>query len=74
MKPSTIPHRGMLADNVLKLRGRSVFEMIADPSLLGRDTNGNLQPVFHYEDCDVILGYWEGGFRVKEVVLLREVD
>ena len=66
-KAATIPHIGTLADNVLKLRGRSVEFVIAPPTELDRDGQGYVV-AWHYEDCDVILHYRQNAYRVREVV------
>ena len=57
---------GMKADEVLKMRGRSDRDAVADPSLEGRDKQG-LIIVWHYFDCDVVLQWRNGCVRVKEV-------
>lgn len=71
MKGATVPHRGMLADNVLKLRGRDALSMVGNPSMVGKDANGYIVG-WHYGDCDVLLAYWNGAYRVREVVKVVE--
>lgn len=66
MKPATIIRKGMSADNVLKLRGRSAEWQTVPPTMEGKDDNGFIVG-WHYLDCDVILSRWNGCYRVKEV-------
>lgn len=72
MKAATIPHIGATGDTVLKMRGRSAEFAVAPPTLLGEDNEGFLI-AWHYEDCDVILHRRKGGYRVKEVQLVKQV-
>lgn len=52
---------GMLADNLLKLHGRDAEYATMAPTAEGEDA------VWHYTDCEVLLRYWDGAWRVKEV-------
>ena len=66
MKPATIIRQGMMADEVLKLRGRSAEFAVTEPSLEGKDDEGFVV-AWHYIDCDVVLHRRNGCYRVKEV-------
>ena len=66
MRAASTVRAGMRADEILKMRGRSDRDAVADPSLEGRDEHG-LIIVWHYADCDVVLQWNNGCIRVKEV-------
>ena len=70
MRIATTVHTGLRADEVLKMRGRSVEFAVQRPTMEGRDENGFII-AWHYEDCDVVLHWYNGCYRVKEV---REND
>ena len=60
--------RGMPADEVLKMRGRSADHAIASPKVISEDP---LVVSWHYPDCDLILRRWNGRYRVAEVLWSR---
>lgn len=64
-KPASEIRVGMLADDVLKMRGRSVGYAVAAPEWIvqGRSVR------WHYADCSVVLERdgEDGPYRVKEI-------
>jgi len=65
---------GLLADEVLKLRGREAEHSIAAPTILEIDGQGHIaKAVWYYADCDVVLEHDGQAFRVHEVKSTGEV-
>ncbi len=62
------PHIGMKADEVLKMKGRSVDDAVRDPTPLFDPTGEILQVTWHYADCDVVLAHDGKCYRVRELV------
>lgn len=66
-KPPAIPHVGLPADELLKMRGRGQEQILEWPSpIMGMDAEGLLID-WHYEDCTVRLHRRGGRYRVAEV-------
>ena len=57
---------GMKADTVLKLPERSAQWAVASPTSEEKDDYGFIIE-WHYADCDVVLHWRDGCYRVKEV-------
>ena len=66
MRAATTIREGVKADEVLKMRGRSSEFAVNRPTMEGKDENGHII-AWHYEDCDVVLHWRNGCYRVKEV-------
>ena len=58
--------RGMMADELLEIPGREAKRAVRQPTRIGQDDNG-LIVLWHYEDCDVVLRWWDGCYRVYAV-------
>lgn len=67
MKVASAVRVGMPADDVLKMRGRSVEYAIAAPTEVDKEEEGYVV-AWHYFDCDVILHRRNGCYRVREVL------
>ena len=52
---------GMTADNLLKIHGRDAEYAVDLPTPEGDYC------VWHYVDCDVVMAYYDGAWRVKEI-------
>jgi hypothetical protein len=63
---------GMKADEVLKMKGRGKADAIAMPTILNDDAEGKVV-AWHYVDCDVLLHWRLGCYRVREVTMKGEV-
>ena len=67
MKVASAVRIGTPADDVLKMRGRSAEYAIEVPTAVGEDEWGHVV-AWHYFDCDVILHWRNGCYRVREVL------
>jgi hypothetical protein len=67
MKVASAVRVGMPADDVLKMRGRSSEYAIAVPTEVDKDEMGYVV-AWHYFDCDVLLHWRNGCYRVREVL------
>ena len=59
--------KGLRADELLKMAGRSQKHILSWPSkVVGKD-DGGLIVQWEYEDCTVTLKRWNGCYRVAEI-------
>jgi hypothetical protein len=65
-RPATPVRPGMKADEVLKMNGRSAQWAVANPTSEEQDEFGFIIE-WHYADCDVVLHWRDGCYRVREV-------
>jgi hypothetical protein len=67
-KPASRVRVGMAADEVLKLRGRSLDDSIGEPTVVAHNGDGFVaEIVWHYLDADVVLRHDGSRFRVADV-------
>jgi hypothetical protein len=71
MTGAPLPSLGMEANMVLRIPGRTREFAVAEPTYVGNDGTGMVW-AWHYMDCDLILHYRDGAYRVREV-LVRDI-
>ena len=72
-KTATLPHVGLAADELLKLRNRAKEDSTAPATFRGHDSHG-LLVTRHFADCDIDLYYRKNYYRVAAIHLKEVPD